>query len=378
MTYTPMTRSFALFTLVLLFSSSCFAFESKAKYAILLDYNTSTVLYEKNSDQTMKPSSMTKLMTAYVVFDYLKKGIFKLEDKIGISEKAWRKGGSKMFINYNDRVSIHELLLGMIVQSGNDASIALAEGIADSEEAFAELMNQKAEEIGLTGSNFKNVTGWPEDNHVMTAQDVALLSQRLIEDFPSYYHYFSQTEYTYSNITQKNRNLLLFRDIGADGLKTGHTEDAGYGLAATALRGGRRVIAVVNGLSSDAERANVAEDLLEYGFRYFQNETLFKKGQVVGEAKIWFGKQDTVPLILGQDITITLPKLKKEDASFEIMYNGPLPAPIETGNEVAQLVVNIPELKKITIPLFAEQPVEKAPWYSALVKKFKYYTFGEV
>ncbi|HYH18896.1 MAG TPA: D-alanyl-D-alanine carboxypeptidase family protein, partial [Azospirillum sp.] len=239
--------------------------ETIAKQAILLDMTSSTVLFEKNADQRMPPSSMSKVMTMYMVFEALKSGRLSLEHTLPVSERAWRMQGSKMFVELHNMIKIDDLIKGVIVQSGNDACIVLAEGLAGSEPAFAEQMNKKAKEIGLTATNLTNATGWPDPNHYVTARDLAILAERLIKDFPEYYHYYSIRDFQYHGIKQGNRNPLLYRGIGADGLKTGHTDAAGYGLTGSAEREGRRLILVVNGLPSMQARADESARLIEWG-----------------------------------------------------------------------------------------------------------------
>ena len=241
------------------------ALETRAREAFLIDVTTGTVLLEKDADVSMPPASMSKIMTAYLVFGALKEGRISLDDKLPVSEKAWRKGGSKMFVEVGSEVSVEDLLRGVIVQSGNDACIVLAEALAGSEEAFAEQMTRKAREIGMEGSTFTNSTGWPDPNHRMTARDLAILAERMVQDFPDFYHYYSEREFTYNGIRQGNRNPLLYKNLGADGLKTGHTEEAGYGLTASAERDGRRLVLVINGLESIKARSEEAERLIASG-----------------------------------------------------------------------------------------------------------------
>ncbi|MDB2414932.1 D-alanyl-D-alanine carboxypeptidase [Rickettsiales bacterium] len=358
--------------LVILFSMlmPCFsmAFETNAKYAILMDYDTSEILYDKNANSSMHPSSMTKLMTVYVVFEHLQKGILHLEDKFRVSEKSWRTGGSKMFLNHRDRVTVEQLLNGIIVQSGNDACIAMAEGISSSEEAFVELMNKTSQRIGLEGSVFKNTTGLPDEGHVMTAKDIAVLSANIIKNFPKYYEYFSKQEYSYGGIKQKNRNLLLYDEMNVDGLKTGHTDDGGYGIAVSAKQDGRRLIAVVNGLASEIERAEEARRLLIYGFRYFDNKTFYDAGDVVANADIWYGADENVPLVTKEKINLPVPKLDESNIKIEVLYNGPLHAPVKQGDEVGILKINIPNMPEKSFPLYASKDVSKMGLFKRIIK----------
>ena len=347
------------------------AFNTKAKYAALLDYDTGEVLYQKNADEKMVPSSMTKVMTAYIVFERLKSGILNLDDEFTVSEKAWKKGGSKMFLRHTERVTVEELLNGIIVQSGNDACITVAEGISSSEESFAELMNETAKRIGLTNSNFVNSTGWPDDGHYMSAKDLAVLARRIIKDFPEYYHYFAKAEYKYSNIKQANRNSLLFRDIGVDGLKTGHTDDGGYGIVISGEKDGRRVLAVVNGLDSEFNRTDEAERLLNYGFRNFTKKTLFKKGQVVDNAQVWQGKTDEVSLSVQNDIELLIPKLSSNDIQVGIEYEGPVASPIKKGDKIGSLFIQIPNMERKRYPLVASDDVKQAGSFNRFITNIK-------
>ena len=278
------------------------AFETPARAAILIDLQSDQVLFAKNPDEPLPPASMSKLMTAFMVFERLEDGSLGLDDTLPVSEKAWRKGGSKMFVEVGARVRVEDLLRGIIIQSGNDACIVVAEGLAGSEEAFAEQMTQRARELGLTHTTLKNASGWPDPEHLMSVRDLALLAQTLIERFPNYYTLYSEKEFTYNGIRQYSRNPLLHQDLGADGLKTGYTDEAGYGLAASAVRDGRRLVMVLAGLERPGDRAREAERLLEYGFRQFKSYQLFSAGEAVGQAGVWLGSAPTVPLVLERDV----------------------------------------------------------------------------
>lgn len=363
--------------LSLLTTFNAHAFNTKAEHAILMDYKTGNILFDKKASEQMTPSSMTKLMTVYLLFERLQKGIFKLDDKFTVSEKAWRMGGSKMFLRHTERVSIEELINGIIVQSGNDACITVAEAIASTEEEFVNLMNEKAKELGMEKTNFINSTGWPDENHYMSAKDIAILSQRIINDFPEFYaKYFHKTEYTHADIKQRNRNMLLGRTEGVDGLKTGHTDDAGYGISASAIRDGKRLIAVVNGLSSDLERADEAEKLLNYGYRYFDEKVLFQKGQTVDAAKVWQGQSDMVNLTTNEEIKLLVPKLKIDDIEVNISYNSPLIAPVHKGQEVGILEIVIPDMGSHSYKLVVADSVEKAGILSLIMHNISEYIKG--
>src|SRR5688572_10270812 len=282
---------------------------TNAEHVYIEDFQTGSVLYDKAADERLGPASMSKLMTVYMLFDGLKRGDVKLTDTFHVSEKAWAMQGSKMFVDIDSDVPVEDLIRGILIQSGNDACIVVAEGLAGSEEEFAARMNKKAKEIGLTGSNFTNSTGWRDPNHYMTAKDIAVLSDRLIRDFPDYYPYFAEREFTWHGIKQGNRNPLLYRSgSGVDGLKTGHTEEAGFGIAASAVRDGRRIIMVVHGLTGMQERADEAGQLLDWAFRETGNYTVASKGSVLADAPVEYGDSKTIPLTVSQDLLLTLPK----------------------------------------------------------------------
>ncbi|WP_404378348.1 D-alanyl-D-alanine carboxypeptidase family protein [Caenispirillum salinarum] len=360
---------------------TAWAIETKAREALLMDFDTETVMFAKDADVQMPPSSMSKLMTTYVVFDMLKQGKLKMDDIFSVSENAWRKGGaasggSTMFLEPNSQVTLEELLHGIIIQSGNDACIVVAENVSGSEAAFAQLMNREAEKIGLTNSNFTNATGLPDPDHYMTARDLATLAKRIILDFPEYYDIYSKTEYTYNGITQHNRNPLLYMPIDADGLKTGHTEVAGYGLTASAKRAERRLILVVNGLDSTKERAQETQQLLDWGFRTFENRDLFDKGEVVEHAEVWLGEADTVPLVIDQDLHLTIPRQPSDEFRVSVVYDGPISAPIQQGQQLATLVVEGPEMERQTVPLIAGEDVPKLGFVGRMGAAAKHLVFG--
>ncbi len=358
------------------FATSAMALETPAKQAILIDYNTGAVLFQKNADELMPPASMSKLMTVTMIMERLKDGSLKMEDTFPVSERAWRKGGSKMFVEVGKRVKVSDLLRGIIVQSGNDACIVVAEALGGSEEGFAQLMTERAREIGLTHSTFRNATGWPDPNHQMTAHDLSRLATYIIKNFPEYYSIFSEKSFTYSKIKQGNRNPLLYSNSGADGLKTGHTEDSGYGLVGSAKRGDRRLIVVVNGLGSAKERGRESERIMEWGFREFDNYALFKKGQEVAKAQVWLGAQDLVPLLIDQDLTVTMSRKDRRSMEVKLVYNEPIPAPIIKGSPIARLVITTPEMDPIEIPLLAAENVERPGMFKRVTSAIKYVLFG--
>jgi len=352
------------------------AIETAAKQAFLIDMDTHTVLLEKNSDELMHPSSMSKLMTTYILFARMKEGRIKPTDKFPVSEKAWRTQGSKTFVHVGDEIAVEDLIHGIIIQSGNDACIVVAEGISGSEEAFAAEMNRVAKEIGLTKSNFVNSTGWPDDNHLTTARDLATLAERIITDFPDYYHYYSIPDYTYNKIKQQNRNRLLASNIGVDGLKTGHTEVAGFGITLSAIQAERRLILVLNGLESDNQRVEEGDKLLRWGFREFTNKKIADAGVKIDDADVFFGIQKTVPLLSEKNINVTLPAGSDKNISVKVKYTGPIPAPIAKGAHVADLVVSVPGMKAVSYPLIAGEEVVKLSGISHFMAKFKYSLTG--
>jgi len=332
--------------------------DTAARWAVIMDFNTGARLLDKDADALMAPSSMTKIMTAYLVYGALKAGKLRLTDSLPVSERANRMGGSRMFVKAGTSVQVEELIRGMIVQSGNDACIVLAEGIAGSEEAFVELMNAKAREIGLTRTNFRNCTGWPDPDHHSTCNDLARLSQRIILDYPEYYHYDSEKSFKYDNIEQLNRNPLVQKGL-ADGMKTGHTDEGGYGLVGSADRSGRRVIMVLNGMASMHQRAEESERLLEWSFREFENVTLFTAGDVVERAPVWLGASPSVPMVGGRDLVVTLPRQWRRNAKVTVQYDAPLRAPVARGDAVGSLVIAGTGVPAIEMPLLAGADVPK-------------------
>jgi serine-type D-Ala-D-Ala carboxypeptidase (penicillin-binding protein 5/6) len=341
-------------------------FDTKAKHAILMDADANLVLYEKDPDTLMPPASMSKLMTLAVVFRELKAGRIKLEDQFKVSEHAWRTGGapsgsSAMFAPLNSMVAVADLIPGITVQSGNDACIILAEGIAGSEDAFVKKMNDYAKEIGLTRSHFVNVTGLPAEGHVMTARELANLAHFLMVTYPEYYHYFGMKDFKFGKYTFTNRNPLIFSDLGVDGLKTGFIEEAGYGLVASAKRGDQRLIIVVNGLNSKKEREEEPRKLIEWGFKNFKPFRLFDQGETVSDALVWGGTRHYVPLVGQGNINIILPSTSTGKINAAIVYNGPIKAPIRKGDKVAVLRITSTDTTATNeIPLFAGDDIDQS------------------
>jgi len=357
------------------------AFETVAKQAILVDMATGSVLFEKNADQPMAPASMSKMMTIYMVFERLKEGNLSLDDNFPVSETAWRKGGAKsgsstMFLDPGKRVRVEDLLRGVIVQSGNDACIVLAEGLAGDEIAFALEMTRRGIEMGLKNTTFKNATGWPHPEHLTTARDLALLAKRTIIDFPDYFPYYSETEFIYNGIRQTNRNPLLYKNMGVDGLKTGHTEASGYGLAATVKRNDRRLILVINGLPTRKARSREPERLLEWGLREFNNYALFKAGEKVADANVWLGDSPAVPLVIEKDLVLTLDRRARKKMKVSVVLQEPVAAPITAGDRLATLKVALPDAKAIEVPLVAAGAVNRLGLAGRLKTALKHVLFG--
>lgn len=363
-------RSLFLVLCLSFFPSHSWGLDTQARAVVLMDADSGTILYEKDADEALPPASMSKLMTAYLVFSRLADGRAQLDDLLTVSEKAWRMEGSKMWVEVGEQVSIENLIRGMVIQSGNDATVALAEGLGGSEEAFVAEMNAKAKELGLTHSHFANVTGWPDPNHYMTARDLATLSLRLIKDFPQYYHYYSETQFTWANITQPNRNPLLGRGLGVDGLKTGHTEEAGYCLIATGVQEGRRIILVVFGLPDEKTRAEEGERLLLWGFREFATYMLFAAGEMVDEAPVWNGEVASVPLQIPQAVEVSMLRSARAEMKVTLRYQAPLTAPIAAGQEVAVLSIEAPGFRTLDLPVVAAQAVEERGFFDGLMAKF--------
>ncbi len=330
-----------------------------AKSYLLIDYDSGKVLAEKNADEQVEPASITKLMTAYVVYKELAAGRLSLDDKVTISEKAWRMGGSRMYLELGGEVTVEALLNGLIIQSGNDASVALAEHIAGTEEAFVDVMNQYAAKLGMAGTYYKNSTGWPDKLHLTTARDIATLAAAIIREFPEHYKRYSKKVYTYNNIKQYNRNKLLWRDKSVDGLKTGHTESAGYCLVSSAKRGDMRLISVVLGTKSEKTRASVSQSLLNYGFRFYETHNLYAAGDVLSHARVWKGDKEQVPLGLQQDLNITIPRGSYKQLQAVMDVDASLQAPIRKTQELGVVRVMLNDIEVQRVPLVALAQVER-------------------
>ncbi|MGB1360497.1 MAG: D-alanyl-D-alanine carboxypeptidase family protein [Alphaproteobacteria bacterium] len=348
-----------------------------APQAIVYDMESKQILLNKNSSNRMYPASMTKIMTAYVVFDALKKGNLTMDTKFRISKKSWKKGGSKMFVKYNSLVSVNDLLHGVIVQSGNDAAIAIAEGMAGTEENFARIMNSYAKKLGMTGTHFTNSTGWPDKNHYTTAKDLVKLSIAMIRNFPEYYGIWGKREFTYNKIKQPNRNPLLGKSLGADGLKTGHTEISGYGLVASVKQGNRRLIFVLNGMKSKKERRVQSFEVAQNYLYNYKNVKILKVGQVLGDVKVVHGSKKSIPIISKKDLLMTVNVSQGAPVKAELQYKTPLVAPIKKGQEIG--FVKITQLGKTdkVIPVYAGGEVRKQGFVQRAVGNIKRIILGQ-
>ncbi len=358
---------FALFLLIHTVSGTRpgLSFETSAKYAYLIDVDTQTVLYAKNENALMSPASMSKLMTMVMVFDALKAGQITMEEKFFISQNAWEKGGEKsgsstMFAKKNTSISLKNLIPAVIVQSANDACIAIAEGLSGSEAEFARAMTRRAREIGLEKSIFANATGWPDPGQKMTASELAKLAQFIIRNYPEYYKYFSMKSFSWSGITQRNRNPLLYQDIGADGLKTGHTQESGYGLVASAMRNGQRLILAINGLNSKRARAQESRRIMDWGFRAFHPFVLLDKDSQIAEAIVWGGEATHVKLKTRGKITMLMPRTSQNAIKVSVTYKSPLIAPVHAGDQVAMLEARAPGAVPFRAPLYAVDDVKRS------------------
>lgn len=360
---------------LIFFTFNSNAIESIAKTALLIDLSTGEVLLDKNSEEKTYPSSMTKIMTALMAFEKIKDGTLSMDQEFLISKKAWKMGGSKMFIEVDKKVKVSDLLLGVVVQSGNDASIAIAEGISGSEEIFALEMNNLAKKIGLTNSNFVNSSGWPNDNHYTTAKDLAKIAEYTLNEHPELYEMYALAEFTYNGIKQDNRNPLLYSFDGADGFKTGHTQAAGYGLVGSAERGDRRLLLVLNGLETSRARAQESLRLMDWGFNNFQLVDFYKQGEVVIEATTWLGKQEKVKLSSQQDISVSIPKTHISDMKVEVLVEEPIPTPISINDQVGLVQISYAD-KKLQYPLLASENIEQKGFFSRITSALYYIVLG--
>ena len=365
-----------LFLITFIITFKLQAIDTKAEQAIVIDFDTNEVLFEKNSNIRVIPASMTKIMTVYVAFDRIKNTNFSITNKCRVSPKAYKMGGSRTFLEIDDNVTVDDLLKGIIVQSGNDASIALAECLGGTEQDFAKLMNVYAERLGMINTNFINSSGWPDDNHYSTVYDLALLSNALIKDFPDLYLYFKMKEFTYNEINQPNRNKLLYQFQGADGLKTGFTKKSGWGIAATAARDNRRITVVINGTNSSRSRLNESVNLMNWAFNQTSQKTLVNENEFIKEVDVWLGKKSTISLVSSKKLISTLSFDQIQLMNSSIEYTKPIAAPVIKGNEYGKLIINIDGKPKIEIPLIAQENISKVNPFLKIIAASKYLLFG--
>ena len=350
--------------------------ELVAKSYVLMDAASGNILVEHNADERLPPASLTKLMTAYIATVEMKRGQIAEQDLVTVSEKAWRTGGSRMFIDVGKQVSVDDLLHGIIIQSGNDASVALAEHIAGSEEAFASMMNTAAERLQLNNTHFMNATGLPSEDHYSSAHDMAKLARAIIYEDPEHYAIYAQKEFLWNGIKQPNRNLLLWRDKTVDGLKTGHTDEAGYCLVASAVRDDMRLISVVFGTNSEAARAAETQKLLTYGFRFFETKTFYKKGVELADSKVWKGQQDTVKVGLADDLTLTLPRGQLQKMAATMVLDESVVAPVKKGDRLGVVEVRLANEVLHTADLVALQDVEEGGFFSRFIDAIRMFFYS--
>ena len=368
---------FYLFIIIVFFHiSNSWAIDTKANQAVVVDYNTNEILFEKNSNQKIIPASMTKIMTVYVAFDRIMNTDLTIEDTCTVSAKAYRMGGSRTFLEIDEQVTINTLLRGIIIQSGNDASVTLAECLAGTEDDFANLMNVYAEKLKMNNTNFKNSSGWPADNHYSTVQDLAILSNSLIRDFPDLYSYFSEKEFTYNDIKQPNRNKLLNNVNGADGLKTGYVKESGWGIAGSAIRNDRRITVVINGTNSSRSRLNESSNLLNWAFKQTTQKILAHKDQIIKNVDVWLGSKPTVNLVVEKDIVSILSFDQLKLIKSMIHYEKPISAPIKAGEKIGSLIINISGKPPMIVPLVADKNVNTINPIMRIFAAIKYLVFG--
>ena len=370
------TQTITFILLIFLISKHVFAIDTKAEQAIVMDFDTNEILFEKNSNSKTPPASMTKIMTVYAAFDRLKNTDLSINNECTVSAKAYKMGGSRTFLEIDDKVSIDDLLKGIIIQSGNDASVALAECLAGTEEDFAKLMNVYAKRLGMNNTNFINSSGWPEDDHYSTVYDLAILSNAVIREFPDLYLYFADEEFTYNDIKQPNRNKLLSSVQGADGLKTGFTKASGWGIAATAKREDRRITVVINGTNSSRSRMNESANLINWAFSQTSQKELVREGQVIAQVDVWLGNKPRVNLISSRKVVSTLSFDQLQLIKSSIQYKKPLDAPILKGNSYGKLLISIEGKPNIEIDLVAEENVGTINPILKIFAALKYLIFG--
>jgi D-alanyl-D-alanine carboxypeptidase (penicillin-binding protein 5/6) len=365
----PLLRATILLVSLAALPAGAATVDTIAKQAILIDTTTDTVLMEKAADERMPTSSMSKMMTAYLVYDALRDGRITLDTKFPVSKKAWQTGGSKMFVQINDTIRVEDLLRGLLIQSGNDAAVVLAEGLAGSEAAFADRMNEMAKKLDMNASHFVTSNGLPDPEHYSTARDLSILAERMISDFPQYYRYDGEREFTWNKIKQGNRNPLLYREMGVDGIKTGHTDSGGYGLTASGVRDDRRLILVVNGLPSMQSRADEGARLLEWGWNQFRLYPLYKAGATVDEATVWLGAEDKVPVTVAHDLAMTMQPADFDKMTVTARFQEPIEAPIAKGQVLGELDIAPPDGPVRKVPLVAAADMPEASIFRAFGMK---------
>ena len=365
-----------IFLFFIFLSSHAASIDTKAEQAVVIDFDTNEILFSKNSNMRVTPASMTKIMTVYVAFDRIINTDFNIANKCIVSPKAYKMGGSRTFLEIDEKVSVDDLLKGIIVQSGNDASIALAECLAGTEEDFAKLMNVYAKKLGLNNTNFLNSSGWPNENHYSTVYDIAILSNAIIRDFPNLYTYFAMEEFTYNEIKQPNRNKLLKQVEGADGLKTGFTKQSGWGIASTAKRNNRRITVVLNGTNSSRSRLNESLNLINWAFNQTSQKILVEKNQIIKQVDVWLGVEPKINLVASKKILSTLSFDQIQLMKSSIEFSKPIAAPIFKNKEYAKLFIEINGRPKLTIPLVAEKDIAKVNPFLKVVAATKYLLFG--
>ena len=364
----------------LLFAFNCqtlFSFDTSAKNVLLMDFDTNQVLFSKHADKKIYPASMSKLMTLYILFDSLDKGIVSLEDTFSVSRNAYQKEGSTIYAELETEISVENLIKGIVVSSGNDACVIVAEALSGSEESFAQQMNYYALEMGLNDSNFKNSSGLHDIDHYTTAEDLVRLAKFIITDFPEYYRFFADRSFTWNNITQYNRNNILKSDLGVDGLKTGYTSESGFGIIISSKKNDRRLIGLVTGLDNVDERTTEITRLINYGYRGFKGYSIFKDNQIIDYATVWKGKIDNLPLIVANDLDLLLDIPGRRGIRVEYKYSEPLYAPITKGDIVGSMEIVVPGRKNIEINLLAGENINKVDFFSGFIKSFDYFLYKD-
>ena len=368
---------FLICLLIILNNQNLFSFDTSAENALLIDFDTNQILYSKNEEKKIYPASMSKLMTLYILFDSLKKGIVTLDDKFVVSRNAYQKEGSTIYAELGTEISVQDLIRGIIVSSGNDACVIVAEALSGSEDNFANQMNFYAEEMGLRNSNFKNSSGLHNEDHYTSAEDLVKLSNLLITDFPDYYPYFAERSFTWNSIIQYNRNNILRLDLGVDGLKTGYTSKSGYGVIVSSEKNGRRLIGIVTGLKSVDDRTNEISRLINYGYRGFKSYSVFKDNQIIDYAKVWKGNKNNLPLIVDKDINLLLDIPGRRGINVEYKYNEPIYAPIFKGDVVGSIDIIIPGRKNIKLDLLAGEDVKQVNFFTGFIRSLDYFLYKD-